>query len=139
MYDQYEMLRDKQVQTYKLFIGPVRKSTLCRAFGCRRVFGRRGFFFCSEGCNDPNSTCFSKKHKDPAPPFRYEDIDDINDASVVMRKVLGDPPSNVTYHRWVWDEECKEFDLVSPQKSESESLTNRNVKSFKELRESVQK
>ena len=134
VYDQYKELRDKQVRDYKVFTGPVRKSTFCRALGCRRLFGRRGFFFCTEGCNDPSSSCFSKKPGDPAPPFRYEDIDDINDASVVLRKVLGDSPLNVTYRRWEWDENSKEF-LVPPAEQKSESLTNRNVRSFTELRE----
>eukprot|EP00574_Skeletonema_japonicum_P009692 CAMPEP_0201730842 /NCGR_PEP_ID=MMETSP0593-20130828/23754_1 /ASSEMBLY_ACC=CAM_ASM_000672 /TAXON_ID=267983 /ORGANISM="Skeletonema japonicum, Strain CCMP2506" /LENGTH=327 /DNA_ID=CAMNT_0048223489 /DNA_START=414 /DNA_END=1397 /DNA_ORIENTATION=+ len=138
VYDQYKELRDKQAANYKQFTGPVRKSTFCRAFGCRRLFGRRGLIFCTEGCNDPNSSCCSKKGGDPAPPFRYEDIDDINDASVVLRKVLGNPPLNVTYRGWQWDEESKEF-LLPPSKKESESLTNRsakNVKLFRELRSS---
>lgn len=131
VYDTHKDLRDKQVQTYKDFTGPVRKSTVCKALGCRRVFGRRGFIFCTEGCTD----CCSKKSKDPAPPFRYGDIDDINDASVVLRKLLGEPPMNVTYHRWEWDEESNQFDLVPPAEgNESESLTNRKVKSFKDLR-----
>lgn len=131
VYDAYKDSRDKQVQTYKDFHGPVRKSTVCKALGCRRVFGRRGFIFCTEGCTD----CCSKKSKDPAPSFTYGDIDDINDASVVLRKVLGEPPMNVTYHRWEWDEESNQFDLVPPAEgNESESLTNRKVKSFKDLR-----
>eukprot|EP00986_Skeletonema_menzelii_P018973 scaffold27039_cov150-Skeletonema_menzelii.AAC.6 len=136
VYEKYKELRDKQVENYKQFTGPVRKSTCCRAFGCRRLFGRRGLIFCTEGCNDPNSKCCSKKAGDPAPPFRYEDIDDINDASVVLRKVLGDPPLNVTYRGWHWDEESKEF-VLPPTKNKSESLINRsaNVKSFRELRE----
>lgn len=42
---------------------------------------------------------------------------------------------NVTYHRWEWDEESNQFDLVPPAEgNESESLTNRKVKSFKDLR-----
>lgn len=131
VYDQYKELRDKQVENYKNFTGPVRKSTCCRALGCRRLFGRRGFFFCTEGCSDPSAGCCSKKSGDPAPPFRYKDIDDINDASIVLRKVLGDPPLNVRYHRWGWDEESKTF-LVPPVIQDNESLTNR--KSFRELR-----
>jgi hypothetical protein len=45
--------------------------------------------------------------------------------------VLGDPPLNVRYHRWGWDEESKTF-LVPPVIQDNESLTNR--KSFRELR-----
>ncbi|KAK1735125.1 hypothetical protein QTG54_014191 [Skeletonema marinoi] len=135
VYDKYKELRDKQVENYKQFTGPVRKSTCCRALGCRRLFGRRGFFFCTEGCNDPDSSCCSKKAGDPAPPFRYKDIDDINDASVVLRAVLGDPPLNVTYRGWQWDEVSNEF-VLPPCKETNESLTNRsaNIKSFRELR-----
>ena len=123
------------MENYKQFTGPVRKSTCCRALGCRRFFGRRGFIFCTEGCGDPNSSCCSKKAGDPAPPFRYKDIDDINDASIVMRKVLGDPPSNVKYNRWEWNDDCNEFSIPSSTEK-SDSLTNRNVRSFIELRSS---
>ena len=71
VYTQHVELREKQVQNYKTFTGPVRKSTICKAAGCRRVFGRRGLIFCTEGC------CEEQKRKDdPAPPFLYRDIDD---------------------------------------------------------------
>ena len=86
-----------------------------RSAGCRRIFGRRGLIFCTEGsCLDgnPHSTCFSKKSGDPAPPFKHRDIDDMNDASVVLRKVLGDPPANVRYRRWEWNEETEMMEIV---------------------------
>ena len=40
VYNKYVQLREKQIHNYKTFIGPVRNSTLCRAAGCKRVFGR---------------------------------------------------------------------------------------------------
>ena len=86
-----------------------------RTAGCRRIFGRRGLIFCTEDscldCNSPNN-CFSKKSGDPAPPFTHRDIDDENDASVILRKVLGDPPANVRYRRWEWDEEEQQMKRV---------------------------
>ena len=94
VYNQHVELREKQIHTYKQYTGPVRKSTVCRAAGCRRVFGRRGLIFCTEGCCEP-----SFKKGDPAP-----DIDDENDASVILQRVLGDPPINVTYRRWQRDD-----------------------------------
>lgn len=55
-----------------------------------------------------------KKNKgDPSPPFSHRDLDDDNDASIVLRKVLGDPPSNVRYIRWMYDEEKNENVLVT--------------------------
>ena len=112
---QHDELREKQVKVYNEFTGPVRNSTVCRAAGCRRVFGRRGLIFCTEGCCDgPGSK--KKEKDDPAPPFRYRDIDDENDASVVLQKVLGNPPRNVAYRRWQWDEE-NQLELVEPPPS----------------------
>ena len=99
VYNQHVELREKQIHTYKQFTGPVRKSIVCRAAGCRRVFGRRGLIFCTEGCCEP-----SFKKGDPAPPFKYRDIDDENDASVILQRVLGDPPINVAYRRWQRDD-----------------------------------
>ena len=90
----------KQVHNYKTFLGPVRNGTVHKTAGCRRVFGRRGLIFCTEGYgDDPNSSCNSKKQRDPASPFKYKDIDDENDALVVLQKVLGDPPLDATYRR----------------------------------------
>jgi len=106
IFEKHKKLREKQIHNYKTFYGPVRNGTLCRAAGCRRLFGRRGCIFCTEGCCDgPDSSCSSKKRVEPAPPFKYRDIDDENDASMVLQKVLGDPPLNVAYRRWRWDEE----------------------------------
>jgi hypothetical protein len=86
-----------------------------RSLGCHRFCGRRGFLFCTEGtCLDrnPNNTCCSKKSGDPAPPFTTRDIDDENDASVILMKVLGPPPANVRYRRWMWNEEKKAMGMV---------------------------
>ena len=111
---------------YKNFTAPVRASTVCRKAGCRRLFGRRGLIFCTEGCccrdpSDPSSTCGQKKPSDPAPPFEYRgrprDIDDEHDAAVVLQKLLGDPPLNVTYRRWQWDDEESQLEIVVTQPS----------------------
>lgn len=119
VYRHHVELREKQIHDYTTFIGPVRKSTVCKAAGCKRVFGRHGLIFCTEGCCDgPNDSCGLKKQGEPAPPFRYRDIDDENDASVVLQKVLGDPPLNVTYRRWQWDEENQLEMAVTPAPDE---------------------
>ena len=108
------------MQNYKSFTGPVRHSTLCRVAGCRRVFGRRGLIFCTEGCRDEHDSCCSFNKGEPAPPFTKRDIDDENDASVILQKVLGDPPLNVTYRRWQWDDEENQLEIVtSPPPPES--------------------
>jgi len=100
VYEQYNIRRRKQIDAWKTFNGPVHESTLCRALGCKRFCGRNGCIFCFEGC------C-SERHKlgEPAPPFEQRDIDDENDASVVLRKVLGEPPANVVYKRWEFNDE----------------------------------
>lgn len=54
-----------------------------------------------------------RKAGDPPPPFVHRDLDDGNDASVVLRKVLGEPPAGVLYTRWVYDEEKNEHVLVT--------------------------
>ena len=103
--EQHRRLREKQVDNYKAFVGPVRNGTVCRAAGCRRVFGRRGLIFCTEGCCDaPDSSCRFMRKGEAAPPFSYRDIEDEHDASVVLRAVLGEPPANVVYRRWRWNE-----------------------------------
>ena len=59
--------------------------------------------FCTEGCcccTDNGSDSILKKKDEPAPPFTHRDIDDENDASVILQRVCGDPPRNVVYHRW---------------------------------------
>mmetsp|Transcript_14858 Transcript_14858/g.32267 ORF Transcript_14858/g.32267 Transcript_14858/m.32267 type:complete len:269 (+) Transcript_14858:154-960(+) len=113
VYNQHAELRKKQVHNYKTFTGPIRKSTVCRISGCRRVFGRRGLIFCTEGCCDsPKSSCSFKKRGDPAPPFEQRDIDDENDASVILQKVLGGPPLNVTYRRWQCHDEENQLEIV---------------------------
>jgi hypothetical protein len=100
VYEQYEREREKQLTDFETFFGPIYLSTLCRAFGCRRFCGRKGFCFCSEGCRN----C-SRKAGDPAPPLECYDFDDDWDASTVLMKVLGPPPENVSTQRWRWDPE----------------------------------
>eukprot|EP00546_Thalassionema_frauenfeldii_P019227 CAMPEP_0178900082 /NCGR_PEP_ID=MMETSP0786-20121207/3272_1 /TAXON_ID=186022 /ORGANISM="Thalassionema frauenfeldii, Strain CCMP 1798" /LENGTH=280 /DNA_ID=CAMNT_0020571039 /DNA_START=693 /DNA_END=1536 /DNA_ORIENTATION=+ len=107
-YDDYNKKCEEQIELFAAYQGPVRSSTLCRKCGCRRFFGRKGFIFCTEGCNN-----FSRKASEPAPAFDHRDIDDENDASVVLRKVLGPPPRNVVYKRWEFDEESGETVLVT--------------------------
>jgi len=91
--------------------------------GCRRCFGRRGCCFCTEGCSK-ESREFNKSRKagDPAPPFEHRDWDDDNDASKVLMKVLGDPPKDVMYTRWDYDEERAENVLVTYPKSSSSDV-----------------
>ena len=85
---------------------------MCKACGCKRFFGRKGCIFCTEGCD--NLCYLRKKNKgDPPPPFKHRDIDDENDASLVLRKVLGDPPAHCLYTRWVFDEEQNEHVLIT--------------------------
>lgn len=108
VYDDYKKKCDEQTDFYSAYHGPVRSSTLCKKLGCRRFFGRKGCIFCTEGCDH-----FSGKAGDPAPPFYHRDIDDENDASVVLRKVLGPPPRNVVYNRWEFDEESGVSMLVT--------------------------
>jgi len=108
VYDDYNEKCEKQIEAYAAYQGPVRSSTLCKRSGCRRFFGRKGCIFCTEGCDN-----FSRKAGDPAPPFDHRDTDDENDASVVLRKVLGPPPRNVVYKRWEFDEESGESMLVT--------------------------
>lgn len=100
VYDKYETDRTRQIKKYNEFYGPVGNSTVCRTCGCRRLFGRKGLFFCTEGCNH----C-GRKAGEPAPPFDVPDIDDTWDAHTVLMTVIGPPPSDVVIHRWVYDPE----------------------------------
>lgn len=119
VYEHYDALRKKQIEAYESYIGAERYSTLCRACGCKRVFGRSGLIFCTEGC------C-TEKHKqgEPAPPFEHRDLDDENDASVILRKVLGDPPANVVYRRWEFNEQGKIVLVTRGASSSSEQKEN---------------
>ena len=99
IYEKYSKERLQQLEAYEKFVGPVHYSTLCRASGCRRFWGRRGFCFCTEGCH------FGRKAGEPAPPFDEHDFDDEWDASTVLIKVAGPPPPNVVIRRWRWDPE----------------------------------
>ena len=100
IYKKYEEDVEKQINDYESFEGPVYYSTLCRACGCKRVFGRKGCCFCTEGF-----TNCSRKAGEPAPPFENHDLEDEWDASTIMIKVLGPPPQNVCIRRWRWDPE----------------------------------
>lgn len=91
--------------------------------GCRRCCGRRGFFFCTEGCSKESKEIRKNRKKgDPFPPFEHRDWDDDNDASKVLMKVLGDPPKDVVYSRWDYDEERGENVLVTYPKSATSDL-----------------
>lgn len=113
VYHNYNGLRLKQIEKFKAHEGPVRSSTFCRKTGCRRFFGRKGFCFCTEGCNS-----FSRKGGDPAPAFETRDIDDENDASVILRKVLGSPPANVVYKRWEYTDDSPDKAVLVTYASE---------------------
>jgi hypothetical protein len=117
VYEDYEKKRSKQIENYTTFHGPVRNSTVCRALGFRRFFGRKGFIFCTEGC-----THFSRKAGDPAPQFEEQDFEDAWDASTVLMKVLGPPPANVVVKRWRYDpEKCENFLQTFPEGTEGDS------------------
>ena len=45
IYDKYESDRQRQIERYEKFKGPVQNSSFCRCLGCRRVFGRRACAF----------------------------------------------------------------------------------------------
>ena len=115
IYDKYESDRQRQIERYEKFKGPVQNSSFCRCLGCRRVFGRKGVCFCTEGCNDTAGCCYKDLNAhpgDPFVPFAHPDIDDDNDAAKVLQNVLGDPPSNVVYKRWERDEDTGKFKVV---------------------------
>ena len=115
IYDKYESDRHRQIERYEKFKGPVQNSSFCKCLGCRRVFGRKGCCFCTEGCKDTAGCCYkdlNAQPDDPFVPFAYVDIDDDNDAAKVLQTVLGDPPSNVVYKRWERDEETGKFKVV---------------------------
>lgn len=122
VYKTYSTETESQVENYKNFYGPVRYSTLCRAFGCRRVCGRKGCFFCTEGCRDCN-----RKAGEPAPPFEVHDFDDDWDASSVLMKVIGPPPENVVIRRWRWNPETKENALETYPEGLKESEDEKNL------------
>jgi hypothetical protein len=100
IYGKSNYLLKRQIEYYNKYQGPVRSSTVCRKAGCRRFCGRKGCLFCTEGCDH-----FDRKAGEPAPPFYHRDVDDENDASVILRKILGPPPNNVVYKRWEFQDE----------------------------------
>lgn len=108
VYRKYGEDVERQINEFETFEGPVYYSTLCRACGCRRCFGRKGCCFCTEGCKG----C-SRKAGEPAPPFEDHDFDDEWDASTVLMKVLGPPPRDVCFRRWRWDPEAEKNYLES--------------------------
>jgi len=95
---------------------------VCRIAGCKQVCGRGGLIFCTEGCCDEHDSCCSFNKGEPAPPFRRRDIDDENDASVILQKVLGDPPLNVTYRRWQQDDDESQLEIVTSTPPTEEAL-----------------
>lgn len=107
-YERYEQKRQTQIDAYASFEGPVYNGTLCKSLGCRRFFGRKGFCFCTEGCDNCD-----RKAGEPAPPVEIHDMDDEWDASRVMMEVLGPPPANVLIKRWRWDEVEQKYVLDS--------------------------
>ena len=105
--------------------------TVCKSLGCRRVFGRGGLIFCTEGLYDSETGwCYNKLKvggDDPFPPFKDSDFDDDNDASKVLAKVLGRPPSNVVYKRWERNDKNGNYEIVTyPNLAEDYSDGNSN-------------
>ena len=123
VYDTYNQECQQQIQRYNDYLHPVKYAHLCSACGCRRCFGRKGFFFCTEGC-DKKSKQYEFKEGDPAPPFIDRDIDDENDASMILFKVLGDPPANVRIKRWIWDEDQQKHVLFQFPRPEANDQNN---------------
>ena len=91
--------------------------------GCRRVFGRKGLIFCTEGCC---SNC-DRKAGEPAPPLAEHDIDDEMDASSILIKVVGPPPPNVVIKRWRWDPEAGENYLETYRNGEKVEDNDKDV------------
>ena len=113
IYERYEQERLQQIDDYKK-TSAVRQGTCCRALGCRRFFGRKGFFFCTEGCDHCDRTA-----GEPSPPPDTYDFEDDCDASTVLARVLGPPPPNVIIRRWRYDQEKTEYVLETfPEKEE---------------------
>jgi hypothetical protein len=52
IYEKYNELCKKQNHVFKTYTHPKRKSTVCQAFGCKRLCGRKGLIFCTEGCDN---------------------------------------------------------------------------------------
>lgn len=130
VYDDYEVECKKQIKDYTEFYGPHRNGTVCRAMSCRRVFGRRGLIFCTEGCCDGPKLLHREEEggegsgSNPAPPMAHPDLDDDNDAARILLKVLGDPPPNVVYKRWEKDPEtgeCRVVTIRAKEKKETET------------------
>lgn len=115
VYDNYETLRKRQIRRYREFKAPLQLSTCCKALGCQRCCGRKGVCFCTEGCH-PQTTvgcCYghvkNDGRQDPFPPSVHQDWDDDNDAARIWETVCGNPPPNVEYKRWTYDEANSEY------------------------------
>lgn len=135
VYNKYERLRQQQIGRYTNFKYPVRYSTICRAMGCRRLFGRKGLIFCTEGCNDNKAAgcCYTKlgmQSEDPFAPPSHPDLDDHCNAAHVLQAVLGDPPQNVVYRRWVWDSDANCYTVATRQGAESKEPDKTDELSF---------
>lgn len=129
VYNDYELARRRQIERYEAFVGPVQKSTYCRAMGCRRVFGRRGALFCTEGCCKCCQSGAVRRQgpHEPFPPYQIRDLDDDNCASNILVTCLGDPPSNVVYRRWDLTKGAEMYEVVENQNIPSEESRNRNA------------
>ena len=115
VYSKYGEEREKQIARYEK-ISDAQYSSICRSMGCRRFFGRHGFIFCTEGCNQCD-----RKAGEPAPFPDTHEFDDDYDASLVLMKVVGPPPPNVIIKRWRWDPEKNEhFMDTYPNKEEAQ-------------------
>ena len=122
VYDKYEGLRKRQSQRYTDFKAPLRLSTCCQMLGCKRCCGRKGCCLCTEGCcprdNRGLGCCYKDIHQKSTDgdnqhrlfaPFSHKDWDDDHDAARILQQVLGNPPLNVQYKRWVHDEATGEY------------------------------
>ena len=139
-YEKYATLRQRQIDRWTQFKYPQRQRTCCQLLGCRRAFGRRGFCFCTEGCNDnPSAGCCYHKLKStdkstsqffgkPFPPPVPTDWDDEFNAVQVLQAVLGDPPPNILYRQWEWNANEKKYLVVMRQGSKKQSATLKEVK-----------
>ncbi|KAL7579698.1 hypothetical protein ACA910_021844 [Epithemia clementina (nom. ined.)] len=113
IYERYDVERLRQIEQYNK-TAAVRQGTCCRVMGCRRFFGRKGFLFCTEGCDNCHQAA-----GEPAPPPEVYDLDDDIDASTILFRLFGPPPPNVVIRRWRYDPEKKTYFLETyPEKEE---------------------
>mmetsp|Transcript_27282 Transcript_27282/g.57151 ORF Transcript_27282/g.57151 Transcript_27282/m.57151 type:complete len:488 (-) Transcript_27282:84-1547(-) len=122
-YEKYGKESAEQIARYNK-ISSTQYNTFCKAMGCRRFFGRKGFIFCTEGC-----THCDRKAGEVYPPPEHHEIEDDFDASSVLMKVVGPPPSNVVIKRWRWDPEKNEHIMDMYPKEETVIFEESNKKS----------